>query len=93
MRGPDAIKLISDTGDQQRRELPGRHGQAVRAHDARRRHVIGDGILFHLAEDEYVYVGRAPASNWLQFHAETGGYDVELEKRRPLARRVRWGRP
>jgi vanillate/3-O-methylgallate O-demethylase len=22
-------------------------------------------------------VGRAPAANWLQFHAETGGYDVE----------------
>ncbi len=40
--------------------------------------VIGDGILFHLAENEFVYVGRAPAANWLQFHAETGGYDVEF---------------
>ena len=39
--------------------------------------VIGDGILFHEGEDEYVYVGRAPGANWLQFHAETGGYDVE----------------
>ena len=29
---PDAIKLISDTAHQQRRELPGQHGQAVRAH-------------------------------------------------------------
>ena len=48
-------------------------------------HVIGDGILFHLAEDEFVFVGRAPAANWLQFHAETGGYDVEIEQRRPLA--------
>jgi len=26
-----------------------------------------------------VYVGRAPASNWLRFHAATGGYDVKLE--------------
>ena len=33
--GPDALKLISDTGDQQRRELPGQHGQAVRPDDAR----------------------------------------------------------
>ena len=40
--------------------------------------MIGDGILFHLAEAEFVYVGRAPAANWLQFHAETGGYDVEF---------------
>jgi vanillate/3-O-methylgallate O-demethylase len=27
--------------------------------------VIGDGILFHLAEEEYVFVGRAPVGNWL----------------------------
>ena len=27
--------------------------------------VIGDGILFHHAEDSYIFVGRAPASNWL----------------------------
>jgi vanillate/3-O-methylgallate O-demethylase len=39
-------------------------------------HVIGDGILFHLAENKLVFVGRAPTANWIQFHAETGGYDV-----------------
>jgi vanillate/3-O-methylgallate O-demethylase len=43
-------------------------------------HVIGDGILFYLAEEEFVYVGRAPAANWLMFHAQTGGYDVEIVK-------------
>src|SRR5437899_1409867 len=42
-------------------------------------HVIGDGIIFHLAEEEFLYVGRAPASDWLRFHALTGGYDVEAE--------------
>ena len=41
-------------------------------------HVIGDGILFHLAENEIVFVGRAPTANWIKFHAETGGYDVEV---------------
>ena len=40
--------------------------------------VIGDGILFRLAEEEYVYVGRAPGANWLQFKGQTGGYDVEI---------------
>ena len=38
-------------------------------------YVIGDGILFHLAEEEYLFVGRAPTANWIQFHAQTGGYD------------------
>ena len=42
-------------------------------------HVIGDGILFHLEDEEFVFVGRAPAANWLRFHGETGGYDVEIE--------------
>jgi syringate O-demethylase len=42
-------------------------------------YVIGDVILFHLADDEYNLVGRAPALNWITYHAETGGYDVKAE--------------
>ena len=41
--------------------------------------MIGDGILFYLAENEMVYVGRNPAANWIEFHAKTGGFDVETE--------------
>lgn len=40
-------------------------------------HVIGDGILFYLAENSMVYVGRNPAANWIEFHAKTGGYNVK----------------
>ena len=43
-------------------------------------HVIGDGILFHLDENNFVFVGRAPTANWIQFHGETGGYDVQIVK-------------
>ena len=43
-------------------------------------YVIGDVILFHLAENSYNLVGRAPALNWITYHAETGGYDVRLER-------------
>ena len=43
-------------------------------------YVIGDVILFHLAEDEFNMVGRAPVLNWVTFHAQTGGYEVELER-------------
>ncbi len=40
-------------------------------------HVIGDVILFYLAEETFNLVGRAPTLNWLMFHAE-GRTDVRL---------------
>jgi vanillate/3-O-methylgallate O-demethylase len=42
--------------------------------------VIGDAILFYLGEDRLNLVGRPPALDWVQFHGETGGYDVRLER-------------
>ena len=42
--------------------------------------IIGDGILFHLAENQLEYVGRAPAANWIEFHAATGGYNVKATR-------------
>jgi hypothetical protein len=42
-------------------------------------YVIGDVILFYLAKERFNLVGRAPTLNWLQYHAETGDYDVTLE--------------
>lgn len=43
-------------------------------------HVIGDGILFHEEEEQFNFVGRTPTVNWIQFHAETGGYNVKVER-------------
>ena len=79
IRGKDALKLISDTAinstktfkvNQAKQYVP------VTPYG----HVIGDGILFYLAEEEFVYVGRAPAANWLMYQAQAGGYDVTIEK-------------
>jgi syringate O-demethylase len=42
-------------------------------------YVIGDVILFHLADTEFNLVGRAPVLNWVTYHAQTGGYDVQVE--------------
>jgi vanillate/3-O-methylgallate O-demethylase len=79
LRGPDAIKLISDTGINSVANFPvDMAKQFVPCTPAG--HVIGDGILFHLDEEEFVWVGRAPVANWLLFQAETGGYNVEAEK-------------
>jgi syringate O-demethylase len=41
--------------------------------------VIGDVILFYLGDESFNLVGRAPALNWIQYHADTGGFDVSCE--------------
>jgi vanillate/3-O-methylgallate O-demethylase len=78
IKGPDALKLISDTGINSVANFPVNMAkQFVPVTPAG--HVIGDGILFHLAEDEFVWVGRAPVASWLTYQAEKGGYNVEIE--------------
>ena len=43
-------------------------------------YVIGDGILFFLDENKVRLVGRPSAHNWVQYHAETGDYDVSIAR-------------
>ncbi|GHG49308.1 glycine cleavage system protein T [Sinomonas cellulolyticus] len=85
MKGSDAIKLITATAINSTANFPvNRAKQYVPV--ASNGGVIGDGILFREAEDEYVYVGRSPAANWLLFHGETGGYgnlDITVDRRSP----------
>src|SRR3954467_5553417 len=77
VKGPDALKLITHTTINSFAQFaPNRAKQMVPvSHDG---YVIGDGILFYLAEQELLFVGRAPTVNWLQFQGETGGYKVDL---------------
>jgi len=77
VKGPDALRLLTATGINSFENFPvDRAKQFVPV--ASNGGVIGDGILFHEAQDDLTYVGRAPGANWLQYHAETGGYDVEV---------------
>ena len=41
-------------------------------------YVIGDVILFGLDEGRFNLVGRAPALNWVTYHAQTGDEDVTV---------------
>ena len=77
VKGPDALKLCSYlTINSFANFQPDRAKQMVPcSYDG---YVIGDGILFYLDRDELLFVGRAPTVNWIQFHAETGGYKVEV---------------
>ncbi|MEH3108118.1 MAG: aminomethyl transferase family protein [Sphingomonas fennica] len=77
IRGKDALKLISDTAINSTKNFKINQAKQY-VPTTPYGHVIGDGILFYLAEEEFVYVGRAPAANWLRYHGETGGYDVDI---------------
>ena len=77
VRGPDALKMMSYlTINSFAGFVPNKAKQMVPcSYDG---YVIGDGILFHLAENELMFVGRAPTVNWIQFHAENSGFNVDV---------------
>jgi vanillate/3-O-methylgallate O-demethylase len=79
VKGPDAKKLLSYLAiNSFANFVPNQAKQFVPcSYDG---YVIGDGILFYLGENEFDFVGRAPTVNWIQFHAQTGGFNVELER-------------
>jgi glycine cleavage system aminomethyltransferase T len=78
VEGPDALELLSRLGvnsfegfgtDRAKHFVPCTPDG----------YVIGDVILFALGEGRFNLVGRAPALNWVTYHAETAGYDVRVE--------------
>src|SRR5690606_33661275 len=78
IKGPDALKLISDVAVNSFKNFSVDKAKQFVAcnYDG---YVIGDSILFHLDENLFNLVGRPPSHNWLQFHCETGGYDATVE--------------
>ena len=79
IEGPEALKLLSHLGINSFANFPvNRAKQFVPVSHSG--HVIGDVILFHLAESQYLIVGRAPTINWVEFHGQTSGYDVKLDR-------------
>jgi vanillate/3-O-methylgallate O-demethylase len=79
LEGPDVIKLLSDLGVNTFANFQVNKAKQFVAcnHDG---YVIGDAILFFLDENRVSLVGRPSAHNWVQFHAETGDYDVTVER-------------
>lgn len=78
VEGPDALRLLSNLGVNTFTNFGvDRAKQFVSCTPDG--YVIGDVILFHLAERQFNLVGRVPVLNWITFHAQTGGYDVRVE--------------
>ena len=77
VEGPDALALLTSLGINSFATFePGKAKQFVPCTPDG--YVIGDVILFGLAENRYNLVGRAPVLNWVTYHAETAGHDVEV---------------
>ncbi|GHF25742.1 aminomethyl transferase family protein [Pseudolysinimonas yzui] len=76
--GPDALRLLQDLAVNSFARFAVDNAKQFIAvnHEG---FVIGDAILFHLAENSFDLVGHPFAIDWVRFNAETGGYDVELE--------------
>jgi vanillate/3-O-methylgallate O-demethylase len=77
--GPDAMKMLNYLASNSFKGFtPNKAKQfAPLSYDG---YVIGDVILFYHAENEFNLVGRAPTVNWVQFHAETGGFNVQVRR-------------
>jgi vanillate/3-O-methylgallate O-demethylase len=79
VEGPDTIKLFSDLGVNTFGNFAVNKAKQFVACNPDG-YVIGDGILFFLEDTKVVLVGRPSAHNWVQYHAETGDYDVTVER-------------
>ena len=79
LEGPDVKRLVSDLAVNSFENFGRDKAKMfiVCNHDG---YVIGDAIIFGLEDDKVNIVNRPNAGNWVQFHAETGGYDVTVDK-------------
>ncbi|MFB6078019.1 MAG: aminomethyl transferase family protein [Halarchaeum sp.] len=75
--GPDARELLEGLSVNDFDDFPvGRAKQVVMCNHAG--YILGDGPLLRLDDNEYYGPGVLSA-NWVQFHAETGDYDVDVD--------------
>jgi glycine cleavage system aminomethyltransferase T len=88
--GPDALRLLSDFGVNTFEGFEvGKAKQFVAVNEDG--YYIGDNILFYLDDGRFDLVGQPFAIDWIQYNAEGGGYDVEVERDPTTA--FRGGRP
>ncbi|HZO63306.1 MAG TPA: hypothetical protein VFB35_10045 [Gaiellaceae bacterium] len=79
VEGPDVLRLLSDVAVNSFENFAVNKAKQLVVCNPDG-YVIGDAILFHLAENKVSIVGRPSAHNWVQYHGETGGYDVSFER-------------
>jgi vanillate/3-O-methylgallate O-demethylase len=75
--GPDVDRLLRETGTNSFRTWqPDKAKHFVACTEEGK--MIGTAVLFGLERDYVSIVGPTATANWLQYHVERGGYDVEV---------------
>ena len=79
LEGPDTIRLLSEVGVNSFAGYGRNKAKQLVccSHDG---YVIGDMVLFGLEDHKVNIVGRPPVANWIQYHAESGRFDVQFER-------------
>ena len=79
IEGPDVIRLLSDLAVNSFKNFGRNKAKQIVVcnYDG---YVIGDAIVFGLEDRKVNIVNRPAAGNWVEFHAETGGYDVTVDR-------------
>ncbi len=87
VEGPDALKLLSDLGVNSFKNFKVNQAKQFVAcnHDG---YVIGDAILFYPRQNNVQPRRPSAGPNWVQYHLETGGYNVDDRARRAIRRRI-----
>ena len=79
LKGPDAIRLLSNLGINSFSNFgPGRAKQYVGCNHHGQ--IIGESVLYYLEQDSCELVSGMHLLDWVQFNAETGGYNVTVER-------------
>ncbi len=79
LTGPDALKLLSDIGVNSFANFQVDNAKQFIAVNSDG-YLIGDAILFYLAEESFDLVGHPMVIDWVQYHLETGDYDATFER-------------
>ena len=78
VRGKDALALFSHLGVNSFATFrPGAAKQFVAC--SPEGYVIGDAILYYLDDEDFLLVGNPASTDWVQYHAETGDFDVQAD--------------
>lgn len=82
LKGPDALRLLERVGiNSVKNFTPDRAKQFVAC--TPRGYVIGDCVAYCLEPNSFLLISGMPILNWVQYQAETGGYDVSIERDDP----------
>lgn len=73
VRGPDALKLFSDFAVNSFAKFAiGQAKHVICCNSGG--HVIGEGVLMRLADDEFEFQALGPVTAWLEYNLKRGGY-------------------